>query len=1096
MTYPTETIPSGPAPLPMGLRLFDHTLLSVLESSQNAISYKARRESDGLPVVLREFLPQDCATRAPGALRVQVHAGQEARFAKAKKNFLREAAQIDGWEHPNIVEFLDAFESDETATAYYTTSYPGGTSLKDYICGEGVRDREWILYLLSCTLGALNYAHDDSVLHRGLCPENIHLTTSGRPMLTGFGSAPAAAASSAARHINSRYSPIEQAKGAEEGPWTDVYILGAVMYALITGSMIPPLNQRFPQESDSYRPLAGNAELERTYGRELLASIDKALAFQPEDRYQSAMEWAEDLEDDPCFQSTHVVPPPYKPERRPTPVVLPFVVPKRESKTKRVALALLMLFLLIGGALLLYFLLWPQKQEQRLEYKPLPGPLAGYTQTHKPAKDQQRILAKPGSRLYSRETRKELETTVPTLALYYVVSEDDLFYHVANRPGEAAHSCLRKVDTIIWKTSLAMRLLHPGLQSQKNRTRDVSLFFRNLEGVNAYAELQAEARKTIQQHARDYKTPETFAEALKQLPHSQAMGIIGREPLHWRAYSSSHLLPITAVNKDEKGVEEIPVCYEKDPRRKSKVYQVAAMGASYEQKGGGEGLVAKTELKPIDLVFVIDTTQSMSPYIEAVLKSIAKLVDEVKEAQKDIKDPEKLIRYGIIGYRDFHYGKNGEQVATREYVTRIFTSESDNDIELLPDNQFKELLATVEQSDKSTVGYMEDVMAGVNAAMLGDDAGRKLQWRDDAVRILWVIGDAPGRERGEKEDNRLCSEKNKPEGSKSSKLKWEELRTNLAENKIRLRTTFLSTDQKHVYDKDAWVDYLKKGQTQFGGLAYVAPRGAGASEVRCHHLVDLSTLPEDKMTLIREAVSGGGYSKLSNMLSHEDLVTEFSRIALDPFLQDFVRVAYNQPAELEETQCLFEEAYVEFLASRPVSAEDQKEPVEVVDQGWTLEKDSQGMPALECRVILTRRQLEQFVSLLAFVYEKMSSSETDQSGWEDLQKLMVITLADPNFAKTMQDGENDKSAAEKLEKILNGYTQEDVNGMLSNFPESTTTFINKLGTKLEPQDRDKMLDKLKASIDSLNGLGKQTDRWIVDKDGQESFIAVPLSTMP
>ncbi len=1114
MAYGHNTSTDSAASLPPGLQIFGYTLLSVMGRGGFGVTYKARQESDGQIVVLKESLPRGCAFREPGSLLVQPKPGMEGDepgcFGWAKTNFLNEAVTLNALCHPNIVQVLAAFEADDTGTAYYAMPLVSEHSLQDYIRKDGIRNRQWVLYLLSSLLGALNYIHnaETPLLHRDIKPENILIAESGRPILIDFGSARGTEVDLKTSIVTHSFSPIEQSKGVGEGPWTDIYSVGATMYYLITGTLVPPLDHRFPQESDAYRPLAGNAELEEVYGSVLLESIDKALAFDAEDRFCSALEWAQELQFDPFFQSSLAVVPPLAPTGTPAPgpVVQPgtFAFEQEEKKSKRglfILIILLLLAALLAAGFLAYQHLKPEERGRELTYIPVsepPAPLPEPTPVKK-ATAQLRILAKPGSQLYTLDTQQETNVKVPTLAIYYVVKEENGFYHIGNRPGEAASACLRKADAIEWKTSLAMRLEHPGSESKVqgriiDHRRDVALYFNEPEGAEAYATHEDSVRAGIQKIARNYTNPNDFSSALAGVPQAAALGIIGREPLSWKKKAPSHLLPITGVLKDEEGFEKT-VSYGGDPRRKSKIYQVAAMGKPRQDDTPKPATPTKAE-KNVDVIFVVDTTKSMSPYIEGVKKSIETLIHS-------IKDPEKRVHYGIIGYRDFHLTPNGE-VPTLEYVTRNFSPRP------LPDEAFlSQVLPGVQASKKSTVGYVEDVFAGINAAMARDDQRQEVEWRKDATKIVWLIGDAPGREQEQREDSKLCSDKNRPVGTQSG-LNFAGLQQMLKSHGIRVLSTFIATDQPHVRNLRAWKQYELTGQEQFQGLAYSTlnnnkPGGSEnpADETQkdlqnhAYQLVDLIESSTDISAALKKGLmEGAKYIKLAADLDEDKLAEQFSNEALMPLLRDITNVVYGKPAELAVTQCLFDDAYVELLATRPEAEGAAAEPVPPVAQAWTLEKSVQGEANLEARVILTRGQFEHFTNLLQYIAEQLSNKSTDATTWNSLQKLMVVTLADPNLIGKLPATK--QLTPEDINKFAGAYSDDDINAMLEHFPESTTSFINKLGTELTPQDRDAMLRNLHDNLSTLLEFGKSSE-WVKDAgttDDRLDFLDIPLNFMP
>lgn len=145
--------------------------------------------------------------------------------------------------------------------------------------------------MLQKVLEALDYLHAQSVLHRDIKPSNILLRVDGTPLLIDFGTARSSDATHTLTRVGSPgYSPAEQftARG-KNGPWTDLYSLGATCYRLITGKNPQDAIERL--EEDELPRLAENVGLHKRFSVTFLSAIDKALRMNRRDRWQSAQEW-------------------------------------------------------------------------------------------------------------------------------------------------------------------------------------------------------------------------------------------------------------------------------------------------------------------------------------------------------------------------------------------------------------------------------------------------------------------------------------------------------------------------------------------------------------------------------------------------------------------------------------------------------------------------------------------------------------------------------------------------------------------------------------------------------------------------------------
>ncbi len=281
--------------LPPGTKLGDYIIERSLGQSGFGITYLAEDNTLGTQVVIKENFPFDLAYRDTTTLEVRSRRSQaeEGTFDWAKQNFIKEARTIASLNHPNIVKIIRAFTAN--GTAYFVTPYIEGVSLDQYREKIGTPTEEWLRGLLAAMLEALGYLHEKKILHRNIKPGNILLAETGQPQLIDFGTARQMLSEKSHTVIESPgYTPFEQMESrGNVGPWSDIYALGGTFYKLITGETPPKSADRIRR--DSYLPLEHRPELQEHLSPSLLQSIDKALAVWPEDRWQSAGEWLQEL---------------------------------------------------------------------------------------------------------------------------------------------------------------------------------------------------------------------------------------------------------------------------------------------------------------------------------------------------------------------------------------------------------------------------------------------------------------------------------------------------------------------------------------------------------------------------------------------------------------------------------------------------------------------------------------------------------------------------------------------------------------------------------------------------------------------------------
>jgi serine/threonine protein kinase len=258
----------------------------VLGHGGFGITYLARDENLQLRLAIKEYLPRDCATRAPDGVSLAIYAGQAGeQFAYGLDRFLDEARALARFDqHPGIVTVKSFFRAH--GTGYCVMDYVEGLTLKQYLerqpGGRIPVAQAW--RLLQPVMDALRAVHKEGLLHRDLAPDNIYITRDGRVKLLDFGAARFAAGEhsrSLSIILKPGYAPEEQYRSrGKQGPWTDVYGLAATLYRAIAGTVPPEALDRLDQD-DLVAP--SRLGIAITAGQE--AVLLKALAVKADARY-------------------------------------------------------------------------------------------------------------------------------------------------------------------------------------------------------------------------------------------------------------------------------------------------------------------------------------------------------------------------------------------------------------------------------------------------------------------------------------------------------------------------------------------------------------------------------------------------------------------------------------------------------------------------------------------------------------------------------------------------------------------------------------------------------------------------------------------
>ncbi len=239
----------NPLHLRPGTQLTDrYTVGRVLGYGGFGVTYIAFDNVLNQKVAIKEYLPSEFATRMSGNSQVSVFSGNKAeQFADGMLKFVDEAKRLAKFQgEEGIVRVFDSFEANETA--YIAMEYLEGETLTSYLEREGKVPPEQAVTLLESVVRSLETVHQAGIIHRDIAPDNIFLTTDGRVKLIDFGAARYATTShsrSLTVIIKPGYSPEEQYRSrGDQGTYTDVYALAAVLYRMVTGITPPDALER------------------------------------------------------------------------------------------------------------------------------------------------------------------------------------------------------------------------------------------------------------------------------------------------------------------------------------------------------------------------------------------------------------------------------------------------------------------------------------------------------------------------------------------------------------------------------------------------------------------------------------------------------------------------------------------------------------------------------------------------------------------------------------------------------------------------------------------------------------------------------------
>ncbi|KOC88093.1 serine/threonine protein kinase [Winslowiella iniecta] len=282
-----------PHALPVGYRFNEFEIQQVIGGGGFGIVYRAWDHQLKRNIAIKEFMPASLAVRNDEMKLVLRSDRFSKTFQAGLNSFIQEARLLAQFNHPNLLHVLRFWVQNDTA--YMGTQYYSGTTLSLMQAEHPeLIDENWIRSLLSPLFGAINIIHQAGYLHRDISLDNIQIQEDMTPVLLDFGSARKTISNlsdETETMLKPGFAPIEQYSDnneSEQGPWTDIYALGAVLHTLITGS--PPPVSVVRSIEDSYQPLAERRPA--GYSLPMLHAIDCALALKPEERPQSTEQMA------------------------------------------------------------------------------------------------------------------------------------------------------------------------------------------------------------------------------------------------------------------------------------------------------------------------------------------------------------------------------------------------------------------------------------------------------------------------------------------------------------------------------------------------------------------------------------------------------------------------------------------------------------------------------------------------------------------------------------------------------------------------------------------------------------------------------------
>jgi eukaryotic-like serine/threonine-protein kinase len=267
----------------MAAEIERYRLLELIGSGGMGVVYKASRADDAFSKLV--------------AIKI-VHTA--AANSELLRRFVQERQILAGLEHPNIARLLDGGTTSQ-GLPFLVMEYVDGVPIHQYL-RENTPGLDRILHLFRKICSAVSYAHRNLIVHRDLKPTNILVTADGEPKLLDFGIAKLMDGSGATKtgpsSMTPEYASPEQVRGASITTASDIYSLGVLLYEMLTsarlyGESLPALD--LARAIADQKPVSMSEKIGRPFDADLENIVQKALRKEPDRRYSSADEFAEDI---------------------------------------------------------------------------------------------------------------------------------------------------------------------------------------------------------------------------------------------------------------------------------------------------------------------------------------------------------------------------------------------------------------------------------------------------------------------------------------------------------------------------------------------------------------------------------------------------------------------------------------------------------------------------------------------------------------------------------------------------------------------------------------------------------------------------------
>jgi hypothetical protein len=635
-----------------------------------------------------------------------------------------------------------------------------------------------------------------------------------------------------------------------------------------------------------------------------------------------------------------------------------------------------------------------------------------------------KLLTRPFSKIYSEPNLENIKfEKVDTFRIYYAYStpgQTPGFYEVGLDDRGATIGYMKVDDVIEWKQYLTLRFTN----KEEHRT----LFFRSLSDIETLMHSQnitnqvAEIRRKIGEIGSLSVQPDDFPVTAVEPPE------------YVNIFLKPYLLPILdfkQVRFKKKMTRILKVASTvKDERKPDPGHKSAQIEGNYKLANSADVIQAFKA----DVVFVIDTTISMQPFIEGTRQAVQHVAQSISDASGNIS-------FGLVGYRD-----DPSKVPGLEYRTKIYCDlEEGTNIDT-----FLSKVGQVREASVPSIGFDEDVWAGIYTAMKDRT---NLKRRDDASLFIIQIGDAGAHDYvGETDFNALSiGQMAEDEYGKDNSKVW-----------------IFSWHLKTPAAKNA--NNVEKAQAQFRtmvsklpGVTFYRSIGNGSPE-------EFARQANSLVKSIIDALATTGQGKLPELVSASKSEKTTAEKEIDMAVKAAIRAAVLERIGTRRT------------ANGSVSA-----PRDI--QAWTLDRnlDDPRTKPMEVMLLISRNDLSTLRNALKNLMRAgRSGVVTSEDFFDQLKSVMTSAMREPNMMnKGVEPGNLTLGKAGILPEFIEGlpYKTKVVNLSIERYANQPAGW------------QREFLNELKSKIAQYEAYYKNNDIWIElnegDKPGDHvTFLAI------